>query len=66
MSEGRVPVIQLEYNGLAWHHYGETREPLRDLLVSHGYSFFRPDKHGALRPALKVGIGGKRDLFAIQ
>jgi FkbM family methyltransferase len=66
MSEGRLPVIQLEYNHTARDHYGETREPLRDLLVDYGYSFFRPDEHGALKPARKVGGGGRRDVFAIQ
>jgi len=64
MVEGRMPVIQLEYNDIARTFFHESREPLRNMLVQFGYSFMRPDDAGTLLPS-HVGGGGGRDIFAV-
>ena len=64
LAERRLPVIQLEYNHCARTYFGESREPLRDLLAAYGYSFMRPDDAGTLWPE-HVGRGGGRDIFAV-
>jgi hypothetical protein len=63
LAEGRLRVIQLEYNSKA-RIYGETRLPLRDMLAEYGYSFLRPDDDGNLVPA-RIGRGGGHDIFAV-
>jgi FkbM family methyltransferase len=65
LSEGRLRVIQLEYNDMSRVNYGESRAALRDLLAGYGYQFFRPNYDGELHPATRVGGGGGRDVFAI-
>lgn len=66
LGQGRIRVIQLEYNICAEKYYGETRVPLRDMLKSYGYQFWKPGKDGKLESA-DPGTGGRRhgDLFAI-
>lgn len=64
LAEGRLRVIQLEYNTLAQTYYGETRLPLRAMLAEYGYSFLRPDDDGNLVPA-RIGRGGGPDIFAV-
>ncbi len=64
MGEGRLRVIQLEYNDMSVH-YSETREPLRTLLADYGYKFMRPDGNGGLKLLRKLGRGGGRDVFAV-
>jgi FkbM family methyltransferase len=64
LSEGRLPVIQLEYNNIGRTYFGESRQPLRELLAAYGYSFLRPDDAGNLLPS-NVGGGGGRDVFAV-
>jgi FkbM family methyltransferase len=63
LAEGRLRVIQLEYNSKA-RIYGETRLPLRDMLAEYGYSFLRPDHDGNLVPG-RIGRGGGHDVFAV-
>jgi FkbM family methyltransferase len=53
---GRVPVWQLEWNGLA------DRDAVAMLLRSHGYELARPDAGGILRPC--AGDVG-HDVFAV-
>ena len=63
LTEGRLPVIQIEWNVMAEKMYGDTRERLADALIGYGYKFCRPDEHGIFQPA---GIEvSRRDLFAI-
>jgi FkbM family methyltransferase len=50
MAEGRLPVIQLEWNGMAEANIGEDRGELAELLDSYGYRLFRPDAHGSFQP----------------
>ncbi len=66
LSQGRIRAIQLEYNICAEKYYGETREPLRDMLRDYGYSFWIVDKDGVLQ-STEPGPGGRRhpDLFAL-
>jgi FkbM family methyltransferase len=64
MAERRLRVIQLEWNNLALRHYGESREPLRDMLAGAGYGFFRPDERGRLQPA-EPGAMSRGDVFAV-
>ena len=63
LAEGRLPVIQIEWNVMAEKMYGDSRERLADALIGYGYRFCRPDEHGIFQPA---GIEvSRRDLFAI-
>jgi FkbM family methyltransferase len=66
LSQGRIRAIQLEYNICAEKYYGETRDPLRDMLKDYGYDFWQPNKDGVLQ-GTNPGSGGRRhpDLFAI-
>jgi hypothetical protein len=63
MAQGRIPVIQLEWNTTSRKNFGETREALAALLVEFGYEFLRPDSHGQLEP-MDPGTFGK-DVFAV-
>ena len=63
LVEGRLPIIQLEWNVMADRVYGDSRERLAETLSGYGYKFYRPDQHGNLQPA---GIETSRtDLFAV-
>ena len=63
LAEGRLPVIQLEWNVMAEKMYGDTRQRLADALTGYGYKFCRPDEHGNFQPAgTEVS---RRDLFAV-
>lgn len=66
LSQGRIRAIQLEYNNCAEKYYGETRDPLRDMLKDYGYHFWQPDKEGVLQ-STDPGSGGRLhpDVFAI-
>jgi FkbM family methyltransferase len=64
LAEGRIRVIQFEYNHQSRTNFGESREATRDMLASFGYSFFRPDWDGQLL-RVSPGSGGGRDVFAI-
>ena len=63
LAEGRLPIIQLEWNVMADRVYGDSRGRLAETLSGYGYKFYRPDEHGDFQPA---GIETSRtDLFAI-
>jgi FkbM family methyltransferase len=65
LAEGRLRVIQMEYNHQSATYFGEDRFGLRDLLADHGYRFYRPDDEGNLQP-VRIGSGGGRDVFATR
>jgi FkbM family methyltransferase len=63
LSEGRIDVIQLEWNETARLNFGETREPVARLLGQAGYRLFRPTLDGTLVPTTaKEGS----DVFAVR
>lgn len=64
LAQGRIRAMQLEYNNLASYFYGETREPLREMLRGYGYELFRVDEDGARRTG-NIGLGGGKDIFAV-
>jgi FkbM family methyltransferase len=63
LSEGRIGLLQIEWNHTARENFGESREPVAELLASHGYALFRPGPAGALRPS--SGAEGS-DMFAAR
>ena len=63
LREGRLPVIQLEWNRMSERNYGEGRQEVAAMLLGYGYRFYRPDEQGILHPA---GTDvSRRDLFAV-
>ena len=64
LSEGRIQVLQLEWNDLSETVIGESRQPIADMLREYGYEFFRPDESGNLVPSSEHGFGA--DLFAVR
>lgn len=63
LAEGRVDLLQLEWNDCSRRYYGESRGPAAGLLAEYGYELYRPDRAGRLRPS--DGEEG-RDLFAAR
>jgi FkbM family methyltransferase len=64
LEEGRLLVIQVEWNVLSENNFGESRTRLAEMLSGYGYKFYRPDEHGNLQPTgTEVS---PRDLFAIK
>jgi hypothetical protein len=62
LSEHRIGLIQLEWNGMSQLALGADRRPVADLLAQHGYQLFRPDPQGRLVPVTDPGFGA--DVFA--
>jgi FkbM family methyltransferase len=62
LSEGRIGLIQLEWNTLSQRALGTDRRPVADLLAQHGYQLYRPDLQGYLLPVTDPGYGA--DVFA--
>ncbi len=62
LSEGRVRLIQLEWNQTSLKAVGTDRRPVADLLARYGYGLFRPDRSATLMPVHDVGFGP--DIFA--
>jgi FkbM family methyltransferase len=62
LSEHRIRLIQLEWNGASMEAVGDDRRPVADLLSGHGYNLLRPDGRGALVPLADMAFGP--DVFA--
>jgi FkbM family methyltransferase len=58
----RIRMIQLEWNMASQLALGTDRQPVADLLATHGYALYRPDSSGQLRPVTDPGYGA--DIFA--
>jgi FkbM family methyltransferase len=63
LSDGRIGVLQLEWNAMSERVLGEDRTPVAALLGSYGYSLHRPDAKGVLRPVPRPAYGP--DVFAV-
>jgi FkbM family methyltransferase len=65
LEEGRIALLQLEWNRRSWHLLGEDRTPVANLLRGYGYGLFYPDELGSLHPVLEPDWHpGARDVFA--
>jgi len=62
LHEGRLGLIQLEWNDTSQKHFGETREPVAELLRAAGYELCRPSGAGTLHADPNPDLG--RDVFA--
>ncbi len=62
LSEGRIRLLQLEWNDMAEKNFGEDRRATVELLTGFGYSLFRPDERGVLHPLSDAVLGS--DIFA--
>lgn len=64
LSEHRIKVLQLEWNGVSEPFFDETREPVAELLREFDYRLFRPSDGGELMPAGRKPPYGP-DVFAV-
>ena len=62
LREGRIELLQLEWNDCSQSLLGEDRSPVASLLRGHGYELYRPDDTGALVRLDDDGFGA--DVFA--
>ncbi len=65
LAAGRIRLLQLEWNTTSVDAMGTDRQPVADLLRRFGYSFYRPDRTGALLPTVNVQSFGP-DVFAMR
>jgi FkbM family methyltransferase len=63
LSDQRIRCLQLEWNHQSEVFFGESREPVADLLLSFGYRLLRPDWTGRLTHRVFPGYG--EDVFAV-
>jgi FkbM family methyltransferase len=63
LRDGRVGLLQLEWNDQAPIAGRKARTAVADLLYTHGYQLFRPDLFGNLAPAGRYPLTGS-DVFA--
>jgi len=64
LAEGRIGLLQLEWNFQSQIVFGEGREPVEKLLRAYGYQLFRPDQSGQLNAVSAPAPG--RDVFAMR
>jgi FkbM family methyltransferase len=64
LGDGRIDLLQLEWNDCSATLLGEDRGPVAALLRKHGYTLFRPDDRGELHPVAEPEVG--RDVFAVR
>jgi FkbM family methyltransferase len=62
LADGRIGLIQLEWNASSVSALGTDRRPVADLLARYGYRLYRPDARGHLIPVADPGFGA--DVFA--
>jgi FkbM family methyltransferase len=65
LTDGRIRVLQVEWNRESEHNVGENRLPTAALLSRYGYRFMRPDRAGVLRPLTDPPSSSSDDLFAV-
>ncbi len=61
-ADGRIDLVQLEWNDCSQSLLGEDRSPVAERLRSYGYELYRADERGELVPTDDLGFGP--DLFA--
>ena len=62
LSERRIRLVQLEWNGTSQAAVGTDRQPVADFLASYGYRLYRPDQSGTLLSVADASFGP--DVFA--
>ena len=62
LSQGRIELLQIEWNECSMALLGEDRRPVAALLARHGYALYRPDDTGSLVPVADPEPGP--DVFA--
>jgi hypothetical protein len=62
----RVPLIQLEWNSTCWTNFGETREPLVQLLRRAGFLLCKATPTGGLVQMEDDAVNYGPDLFAVS
>ncbi len=62
LGNGRIGLLQLEWNEMSEVNFGETRAELAELVLSHGYELHRPGSDGTLRQVPDLSYGS--DIFA--
>lgn len=64
LLEGRIGLLQLEWNFMSRVHYDEERSLTADILRECGYHLYRPGDNGVLVP--DDGMEGPQDVFAAR
>jgi hypothetical protein len=64
LSQHRIRVLQIEWNGMSERVLGESRVPVAELLWGYGYTFMRPHADGVLR-VTDVWDARAEDIFAV-
>ena len=64
LSQGRIKMMQLEWNAASLPAVGTDRLPIADLLCGYRYSLYRPDQRGVLVPVTDISYGS--DIFAVS
>ena len=64
LTDHRVDVFQLEWNGASRSAVGADRRPVAEILREAGYAFHRPDLEGRLTTCDPKGFGD--DVFAVS
>lgn len=64
LADGRIELLQLEWNDCSQSLLGQDRAPVAEILRSHGYELFRPDGSASLVPLADEGFGA--DVFALR
>lgn len=62
LSDGRIEMIQMEWNSCSMTALGSDRRPVADLLAKYGYALYRPNRNGSLVPVADASFGS--DVFA--
>ena len=63
-TDGRIALIQLEWNDASLAASGTDRAPVADLLTKFGYELLRPSNDGALTAVWDEE--SQRDVFAAR
>ncbi len=63
LAEGRIGLLQLEWNETSRENFGESRDQVSELLQLHGYRLFRPQLDGLLHES---DASEGRDMFAAR
>lgn len=64
LGDGRITLMQLEWNPCSETFFAHERSALGDHLRSYGYELFRPDNDGMLQPL--IGDWSGPDVFACR
>lgn len=66
LAEGRIGLLQLEWNDLSESLLGESRSVVAEILRGHGYELYRPDELGRLQRDDGLDVRFGPDVFSMR